>query len=301
MKEFLNSISTREVSLLFWTVITAFIIFRVILLKPTKEVIESFKDVIHAFIKKEILLSLILLLVYVSLIIYGLYKVKFWNIGLLKDSILWTFGIGIPMLYNLNKANKSIYYKDVVKDTLKWMIIIEFITDFYTFDLWIELIIVPIMTFFILVRDISNNKLQYSSINNVSNKAISNIGIALLFFIVYKVLTSINSLLTIDNLKSFFTPIFLTFLFLPFMYFFALYAEYECLFNQISLFIKDKRKKKEIKTLVFRICLFSIRKVNNILTLTWNWDRPNLEEYLTKLASRGKGYINEVLQHEGVI
>lgn len=84
--------------------------------------------------------------VYVLLIIYFLYEIKFWNPTLLKETIFWYFGVAFISLVNANKVNQDEeYFKKIFKDNLKLIVILELITTFYSFSLIVELILVPLL------------------------------------------------------------------------------------------------------------------------------------------------------------
>jgi hypothetical protein len=87
------------------------------------------------------------------------------------------------------------------------------------------------------------------------------IGTFFIGYALYMTVSDFNNFFRLNNFESFILPVLLTLMFLPFIYFWALYANYETLFIRLQFFVRDKSllryvKKKTI--LAFRLNLWSL-------------------------------------------
>lgn len=136
MNKLFEILSNREIALLFWSMVLLGFIF------SKKEVRESVLNVFKVLFTPTILIINLLLFDYVLLLIDLLQRAKFWEVALTKDTIIWTFGIAIILTYNAVTARKLEYFKRIVKDVVKWVVVLEFIINFYSFNILTEIIIV---------------------------------------------------------------------------------------------------------------------------------------------------------------
>lgn len=74
--------------------------------------------------------------------------------------------------------------------------------------------------------------------------------------------TDIYSIVNIVILTTFLLPPILTFLFIPFVYLFALRMSYEIFFVQLKFFIKDKHVLRHTKREIFTSFHFRLRQLN---------------------------------------
>lgn len=65
------------------------------------------------------------------------------------------------MVYCINAVSNEAdeeYIKKVLKDNFKLAIIWEFIISTFTFDIWVELIIIPVTTIIVIMNVLQNGK-----------------------------------------------------------------------------------------------------------------------------------------------
>jgi len=231
-----NTFNNREIVLIIYLLI--FISWTL----TQKKIRESIFNIIKVLTSRSIFLSIMALLLYVSLIIYGLYFFKFWDFSMLKDSVYWTFGVGFIMMMNSNEAIKEEhYFKKILQDNFKLLLILEFIVGLYVFDLITEFILMPFVIFFSLVLAYTEIYKEYSQIKNLLQIVLGIIGTGYLIYSGYMIYRDLNEFASYDTIKSFLFPILMTILFIPFAYFYALYMHYESLFVRLRFSLKDDR------------------------------------------------------------
>ncbi len=258
MTEFLANFSNREIALFTW------ILVAIIAMLFSKSIRKSISKIFKVLFVKSILITFLLFILYVGGIVFGLYKFGFWDLSLLKDTILWTFGFAVILVFGANKTKRISDFKAILKDAVKWTIIIEFIVAFYNFSLTTELIILPILTFIAMLQAFSETDEKYNQVSKVFKNTLSLVGLSILGYVLYKTFYQGGELITVGNFKSLLLPIILTALFIPFVYSFSLFMVYENLFVKLKFFIQDRKIRKKAKWQILRIANFNLDKLSNI-------------------------------------
>jgi len=258
MDNIFNSFSTRELAIAFW------ISIGLIACMFGKSIRQSIFRFIKSFFAWKISVLLLVFFTYTAFCVLIFYKLNFWNITLLKDTIIWTFGFGIVSLINISKANDTGYFKSMFFDAVKWTIAIVFIINFFTFSLATELIIIPIIVFSVMLQDVASSDSKYKKVENLIKNIFVCFSIFVFLFSLYRTIEKYSELFTIDNLKSLLLPVFLTITFLPFMYLFNLVSKYEDLWVRLRFVIRNDNDRKRVKWQIFLIANFNINKLMSI-------------------------------------
>jgi len=225
---------------------------------------ESTAGLIKSFMVLSILMMVFSMLVYVSLIIFILKHFNIWDISLLKDTIFWTFGVAFIQLVNINDAEKEKdFFKKALLNSFKVIIILEFLTNLHTFSLIIELIALPIILMFVMASTYSEYKAENIAVKKLSDTLLAFYGIAVLVFSVYQAINDFDKLLTINNLKLLLIGPVMTVLYIPFMYFVALYMTYESFLKGRKWILNDNKELFSfLKWYVLKKCNLSLTKIH---------------------------------------
>lgn len=230
----------------------------------SKAIRKSIRGIFRVFFVKSILITFFLFLVYVAIVVFGLFKLGFWEWSLLKDTIFWTFGFAIVLVFRSNTIKRISDFKPILKDAVKWTIIVEFLVAFYTFSLTTELIILPILVFIGMLQAYSDTDEKYSQVSKILKNTLSIVGLGILGYVAYKTFYQGGELITIGNVKSLILPIILTALFIPFVYLLSLLMIYENLFVRLKFFIEEDKLRKKVKRQILRIANLNLDKLSNI-------------------------------------
>ena len=232
MSQLLNIFSTREISIILWGII---LFIASMFVKGMSKILGDFFKIAGS---KIVILFISISAIYTLLMVSLLWKLYLWNITLLKDTCIWFLFSFISIIFNVNKARNFSFFREIIKDNIKIILVFEFVVNFYTFSLPVELIIIPIISFIGIVQGFAEatqkREPKNQQVASCFGKIMSIFGAGLLIFTTYKTVTDYANFFTISNLKSFLLPINLTLLSLPFLYGLALYMEYENLFKVIK-------------------------------------------------------------------
>src|SRR6266487_2639991 len=129
METLINVFNNREKALIIWILIV------LICILVSKSFRPPFLSVLRALFARKIATAMLAMLAYISLVVFAAYKVHFWDISLLKDTIIWTLGTAFIMFVNSDKVNtESKYFKKVLLDNVKLIVLLEFIINLYVFN-----------------------------------------------------------------------------------------------------------------------------------------------------------------------
>lgn len=262
----MDTFNNREIALIIWILI--FLIwmlfkknFWIVFKKDLRVSLFNFLKILTS---KKIIILIFSMLLYVFLIIFMLHKIGFWNVSMIKDTIFWTFGVAFIMLINSDKANKDEhFFRKILLDNIKLIIVLEFIINLYVFNLVVELILIPILFIVVMMSAFAETKKENMQVKKAMGFILVIIGICFIIFVTYNIIIDFKGFASLDNLRGFLLPPVLTTFYLPFAYFMALFMIYETFFLRINILIsKNKALTKYAKRKILEECHFNLRKLN---------------------------------------
>jgi hypothetical protein len=200
----------------------------------------SLHNLLNALIAKPILISLSLMLAYIALLVCVLREAGLWNISQLKSTIIRSASVAVVSIFRINQiAVDPSYFKNAVRDNLKMVVVVQYLTSFWTFDLWIELLIVPLLVLVGGMLVIAQSDKKYQLVETLLNGVLTLVGIVLIVHAVYKLVTDFGAFASTKTLIDFSLPPTMSLLFLPFLFIMSLYVKYENAFAKLRFGIKD--------------------------------------------------------------
>jgi len=273
--DIIKNLSNREAAIAIWLLIGLIWAF------TQSKIRQSLLLVIKSFFAWKLSMSYIAMLSYIAMILFILHLVGIWNMIHITTTILWVICVGFVMLFENLKANNESFFKNSVKANLKVLVVFEFLINFYVFSLWVELLLVPVSGILGGLLGIAATKKEYASLQKSLNTFMAIIGTLLVGYALYMTINDYKNLFTLHNFESFILPILLTIMFLPFVYLWAVYANYETLFIRLEFFVSDKSLLPYLKKrtfLAFRLNLWSLNKwAKHINTLRFE-DRASVDQ-----------------------
>lgn len=265
-----NILSSREIAIGFWIiVIIIFIIFN-------KNLRHPILDVIKVACSRQLVIPFVVMLFYAILLSYLFSLTHFWKWLYVKEIIIWFLFVGIPICYRaIGKEIENDYFKKIIIDNLKFIVLAEFIIGYFTFHIIIEILLIPFLILLFMIDVITEAKEEYMSVKKITSALLAYIGFLILGLALRKAVIDYQSLANLDTFISFIIPIVLSVLFLPVAYGFAVYAKYQTIFIKMRFREPDDkkiqmhRKLKVIQacTLSYsKLCLFERESIKHIYT-----------------------------------
>lgn len=247
--------NNREISIFIWIVILLIWLF------SQKGLRQSAISVIQAFFK--LLKWYLLMLLYISGIVLLFYKLNLWDTSLLKNTIYWSLGGAFVLFFNINKAlENDNHFLKIFKDCFKLIILVEFLSNLYSFNLIIELVSIPFLVFTGAMLALYENKSEYESVHKIFNGILIIYCVSVLVFSALKITKSENVFFTIENLKSLLFGSIMTLSLIPFLYFIAIYMAYEGFFKMKKFILKENIKLyRFLKWRIINRCHLNLKKI----------------------------------------
>jgi hypothetical protein len=271
--------NNREIALLFWI---ALIVMALLLSKLRKSLVPIFKILTG----KMFLIIFSLIGAYLYGIILLLQNLEIWQISNLKDVLFWLFSVGLILVFKINEAKSNAYFKGIFLSAIKWTIVLEFIVNLYSFSLLKEIIILPILVFLAMTQAVAEMNEKHKVVSKFLQNVIAIAGLSIFSYSLYKTIVNFDDVLTFQNLVSFLLPSTITVLFIPFVYFLALYSTYESYFIHLDFMTVKKDKVKETKKLILRIANINLDKLLRI--------KKNFEKRVFYDDTVLKDYVQEI-------
>jgi hypothetical protein len=235
------------------------------------------------------LIILSLIGAYLFGVILLLKNLDFWQNAYFKDVLFWLFSVGLILVVKINDAKSNAYFNVIFLSSIKWTIFLEFVANLYSFNLFIEIIILPVLVFLAATQAVAELDYKQKVVSKFFQNVIAIAGLSIFSFSLYKTIVNFDDVLTIQNLIAFLLPSIITTLFIPFVYILALYSTYESYFIHLDFMTIKKDKVKEVKKLILRIANINLDK---LLKIKKNFDKrvfyddTDLKEYITLLSRR---------------
>ena len=280
IQKFFQALNNRELAVLIW------LLFAIIWCVSYSKIRKSFFQLIKALFAWKLTLSYLLMFTYIACVIWVLKVMTIWKIDNIPLTVLWSVCVAFVMLFNFHKANDQKFFKNSVKDNIKGLVFVEFFVNLYVFNFWIEFIIVPVSAIIGGMKAIAERNKKYEIVDKLLNFILIAAGFFLLFYASYKVVTDFDNFATIRNLESFYMPILLSILFIPFVYIAALIAAYETLFTRLQFFVPDKAVLRYAKFKTILSIQINLSKLNRWSDyINKNWRFKNRKEVKEAVAA----------------
>lgn len=285
---FWNQFNNRELSVLIW--IGVFIMSMAFI---GKDVRRSMAGVMKAILQIKILAILSVSVFYAGLLVYILCLFKFWKYDLLKDTLFWFFTVALSTLFKLTSKTEIVFFKKLVFESLKWTVIIEFVSNLYVFNFWIEIILVPIMIVAGAMEAFSKHKKEYEQVGNCMHKTLQVLSVCMFLYVIYESLIHINELLSIENLKSILLTPLLTILYLPCLYLMALLFAYDEFLTTLKIHSEKMQLSRETRKIVIATVGLNLTKLNCMISNYSAYQRRNTNDdkrYFGLISKPSKRY-----------
>ena len=253
----MSILSTREWATLIWGCILMLHVL------CHREIRKSLWNVIVIFFDKKLRILWEIILLYVLMITMVFCYLPIWENIYIKDIIIWFLFSGL--IYCMNAVSSEAdetYIKKILKENLKFTMILEFFMSTFTFNIWIELAIIPVITIITVMNVIAERKEEYKSVHKLLDSVLAIAGFWIFYETIKIGINEYKQLNIINTLVSFMIPIVYLILIIPLEYLLELYSKYEVLFLRMTFKEeKDKRIRLHHRIAVLRECNFSVRKI----------------------------------------
>jgi hypothetical protein len=248
-------LNNRQWALVIW--FFAFIIFALFSSRMNEER-ESFKKLLKVFFVKAIISTSALMIIYTAAIVFVLFKIGLWESHQLKNTIIWAVSVGAVSLFKVaTREKKSHIFKDLVLANLKLVAIVQFIVNVYTFGLFIEILIIPVVLVLGGMSALPKIDKKYRSLERIINNIMGAFGTILIVYTIYMLVTNFGEFAKKQTIYDFCIPPLLTVMYFPFLFLMMILITYESIFFRLQYFINDLNLRRFAK--IYSIFRFHLR------------------------------------------
>ncbi len=270
----MDILNNREIAIALWLLAISIYIFSS---SKMADVRTAFKGVLSAFFARQIISILCLMVIYMALVIYCLFELELWNAEQIKNTVFWCASVGFMSLFKLEQIKKDkSFFKHSVIDNLKLLAILQFVVGVYTFPLWIEILIVPVVVIIGAMLAIAETDKKYHQVKALLEYCLSFFGVVLIVYTLYMLTTNFGEFGKEKTAYDFFVSPLLTLLYLPFVFFMLVYSTYEQAFIRLKFSIKNRFLRYAAK-------LYAFVLINVRLSLLERWSyqvaRSNIDAH----------------------
>ena len=277
--------NNREIAIGIWVIVA----FLVVLIRKSlrQPLLQFLKTAIPILFCRKFVVFYCVFIAFFLLAVDILKWTAFWDSSMLKDTIFWVVFVELPLFAKaIEKAKDNRFFSNLVADNLKFIVLFEFFVGFWTFDLCIELVAIPITVFVSFLCALASREKKHKPAKTFFDILLVIWGIIILIHAVSSTVQDPEAFFNLDTLKSLLLPVFLLILNLPVVYGLALYSGYEQLFIRIKNGAKDKWK---IKFQILRFAGISLPRVSAIRrniqrTILVSLNADDMGRSLNKLA-----------------
>lgn len=229
-------LSTRELSILLWASI-----FLCWALK-SKDVRKSFWSLFVSFSNFKVQIIFWSHFLWIAFGCYLLFSLGLWKDSFLKDLLLWTIVSGFASINSAITKHEINLLKEI-KNELSISTVYGFFVTFYSFSLWVELIIIPIFGFLFLIHAMAGTRKEWEITKKAFDWILAFAGFIYLGSYGWYFYHHISVKEFYEQIEMLILIFVLTGFLFPLLYFWAMFTMYENLLTLLKAnYFKDKQE-----------------------------------------------------------
>lgn len=227
--------NSRELALLTWIAIGVAAILLSEKIRP------SALDVLRVFFQHKIVAVLGSAAIYAGLCVWLLAQIGAWSWANLKTTIFWYLGTAFVAMADVRKLEQGpVTLFTIAKNTFAMSAAILFLANMETLPFWTEFVMLPVLTVFGVMVVMAERKPEHHIIIVPINTILTLAGFYVLGYSFYQVILGWQGIDTAFQVREFAIPIFLTLMFLPFLYGLMIYMGVENAWVTLHSRIEDR-------------------------------------------------------------
>jgi hypothetical protein len=231
----LMDFNNRELALLTWIAIGV----AAILL--SKKIRPSALDVPRALFQRKIVAVLGSAIIYTGVSVWLLAQIGVWGWANLKTTIFWYLGTAFVAMADVRKLKQGpVTLVTIAKDTFAMSAAILFLASMETLPFWAEFVMLPVLTVLGVIVVMAERDPEHHIIIAPINTLLTLAGFCILAYSIYQVILGWQGINIAFQGRDFAVPIFLTLMFLPFLYGLMVYMGIENASVALHFRIEDR-------------------------------------------------------------
>jgi hypothetical protein len=192
----------------------------------------------------KVLTILLLMGVYVAGLIFLGSQIGLWTPSLLGSSVAWFVGTGMVMLFRMERVYRDDrFFLHTCLWAIRATVFVEVFVNLYVFSLIFELILLPALAALALISTVAAADKDLTLVKKLADGVLSLAGVGLLIYVSARLVIELNAANGVNELRTFFLPVWLTVSAMPFIFFLGLWSSYEIASIGIDIATQDRRQR----------------------------------------------------------
>lgn len=227
---------------------------------------KSLWGLVGKFFCCQILCPVCVMALYASASVFPLAAVGLWRSSLLKDTIVWFCASAMPMAMRLVTSKDDDVFWKVIAENFRVVILLEFLVNTYTFSLPAELVLVPAITWIVMVNAYASPYKQHAGMAKLTQILQALFGSGILGIAGVRAFSDLKTLGSMVTLRSVALAPLLSLLFIPCLYALGLTSRYNEVFVRLNLGgEKDPGVKRYARRRIVAYVRLSMKKLRLLL------------------------------------
>lgn len=188
-----------------------------------------------------------------------------WHEQLRIDALTWFVTVGIAYFFSIHKVSEDNFMRKALRRAIGPTVFVEVYLNLAVLPLAAELVVLPLITFLVLLATVSESKEEYANVRRILNVVLGVIGIGFLVYVTARLVAHFDPAFT---WRALLLPVWLTVLALPLIYLAGLLSAYQQTFARLDLFARDAPARRRAKRAVFRV---SHLQATEVAGVTGHW------------------------------
>lgn len=232
------NLKNREVANLTW--LGLLVLGLAVLSWTNRDVGRALLAVLRALVQRTFLTIGVLIAIWVSASVAILARLDLWRWDNLKTTILWAVTVAPVAIYQFRRAEKGrAFFRQSIIETIAATTFVQFLIDEYSFPLWVELLLVPVLSFVAMLHVVAQTKPAFRSAERLFASLLVIAAVAYFGSAIIQLASNPKGFFRYETLREFLTPVLLTVMFLPVVYGLAVYAAYEAADAVLKVWMPD--------------------------------------------------------------
>jgi hypothetical protein len=231
---FLDLFDNREKAVFLWLLLI------VVLALALRDVRRLLPSLARTAMAPQLAIPFMTMAAYMSGVVLLLASLGLWRESVLDVTILWFFGAAMVAFAASAEAGRDpAFVRHVLKRMMPPLLAVEFLANLYVFPLGVELVLVPVVSFIVMLQVVASSKTEFEPARKVITAVVTAFGAFVLLRALVIVATDLHGFATTENFMRFVLPVALSLALFPFVYLLAVYAIYEVTFIRLPYLLRD--------------------------------------------------------------
>jgi hypothetical protein len=231
-------LKNREVANLTW--LGLFALGLILLCLANRDVGRALLGVLRSLVQRTFLLFGALVTAWIAVCVALLAHLDLWRWDNLKTTIVWALTFTPVAIFQYRRAEKGgEFFRQAILEAIAATVVVQFLIDEYSFPLWIEFLLVPLLALLASLHAVAKGKPEYNRAERFFASLLAIAVIAYFGNAILQLISHFSEFARYETVREFLIPIFLSIAFLPVVYGLGVYAAYETASGLLRVWISD--------------------------------------------------------------